>query len=128
MEETKKYPHLQSDFNIRRKRAIEDIIATKGKSVGASMRKAGYGPGYSHNPQDFLNCAKTQKFIDWVNYELTKVAERMEKTRDKAKYKELADTFVNLKKLNLLLGGQATERIAISEEEKAEVDKVLDNN
>jgi hypothetical protein len=124
----RKYKHLNNPANARRKAAIEDIIATKGKSVGESMRKAGYGPGYAHNPQDFLKCAKTQQFIDWVNYELEQVQDGMERTRNKAKYKELADTCVNLMKIKMLLGGQATERIVISEEEKAEVDSVLNNN
>ena len=119
---------IKSSYDIRRKRAVEDILETQGRNLGASMRKAGYAENYARIPQIFMRTNKTKAMLDWINYEVEKCADRMDKTRSKAKYKELSDSLVNLKKLGQLLGGQATERIVISPEEKEEVDRAFNIN
>jgi len=115
------------NLDIRRIEALDNIMANRGAKKGEAMRKAEYSKAYSKNPKQFLNAKKTKELLGWIDYELEQIAKRMEKTRNKAKYKELSDTFVNLKKLNQLLGGNATERIVITEAEKQEIDDAFDN-
>ncbi len=118
---------LNNDTSIRRKRTVMKMVANGGKQIGKTMEAEGYSKAYAHNPQKFLNAKKTKELLGWIDYELEQIASRMEKTRNKAKYKELSDTFVNLKKLNQLLGGQATERIVITPEDKKEIDDAFEN-
>lgn len=112
----------------RRAKAIELILANKGKNIQKCLIEAGYGKGYAHNPQDFLNTKEVRMKLDWLKYECEQLQIRMDKTRNKAKYKELSDTYVNLKKLHQLLGGNPTEIFKISDEEKAEVDRAFRDN
>ena len=111
----------------RRMKAIELIVANKGKHKGESLVQAGYSDKYATNPNQFLKTDAVQRELDFLKYEQTKIKERMEKTRNKARYKELTDTYVNFKKLGQLIGGEATERIAITPEERKDVDDAFLN-
>ena len=113
---------------IRRKTAIEKIIESKGKNKGKCLREAGYKKGYEVNPHEFMNTKKVRKELDFIKYEMDQIKLRMEKTRNKAKYKELADTYQGFSKINQLLGGNPTDRLVITSEEKAKVDEAFKLN
>jgi hypothetical protein len=114
-------------YEKKRLKAVELIIDSKGKNVGEQLKRAGYSDNYAHNPQNFLATDAVKKEIDFIKYEKAKIIERMDKTRKKAKYKELSDSYLGFSKLNQLLGGGATERIVITPTEKEEVDKAFNN-
>ena len=120
--------HIPSRNDIRRKTAISKILESKGKNKGKSLKEAGYSNNYAINPSEFLNTKKVKKELDWLKYEMEQIQLRMEKTRDKAKYKELGDTYQGFSKIQQLLGGGATERIVITDEERSAVDKAFNNN
>lgn len=113
-------------LDIRRVKALDGIIASRGVDKGKIMRDSGYSEAYAKNPRQFLNAKKTKSLLSWIDFELEEIAKRMDKTRNKAKYKELSDSFVNLKKLNQLIGGGATERLAITAEDKKQVDEAFE--
>jgi len=114
------------DLDLRRVEAVNKMVASGGAEKGKAMIESGYTKAYAKNPKKFLRCKKTQELLGWIDYEIAQIAKRMDKTRDKARYKELSDSFVNLKKLSQLIGGQATERIEISDKDKKEIDAVFD--
>ena len=116
------------NLNIRRVEAIDNIVSSRGKDKGKAMIKAGYSKAYAKNPKQFLNTSTTKGLLNWIDYELEKIAKRMDQTRDQAKYKELSDSFVNLKKLKLLAGGNPTEILEISDKERQEVLDAFNNN
>ena len=116
------------DSDKRRIKAIELILANKGKNIQKYLIEAGYSKEYAHNPSDFLNTKEVLKKLDWFKYECEAIKERMDKTRNKAKYKELSDSFSALTKLQQLLGGNPTEIFKITEEEKSAVDKAFKDN
>ena len=92
------------------------------------MVEAGFSVNYADNPSQFMNTKKVKKELDWLKYEQEQIRDRMEKTRNKAKYKELGDTYQGLSKITQLVGGNPTERIIISSEDKEAIDKAfLDN-
>ncbi len=113
---------------IRRKSAISKIVERKGKNKGKSLRESGYSKKYATNPSQFLNTKKVRKELDFIKYEMDQIKIRMEKTRNKAKYKELADTYQGFSKINQLLGGNPTDRLVITSEEKAKVDEAFKLN
>jgi hypothetical protein len=117
---------VYKDLDIRRVKTLEGIVASRGVGKGKIMKKEGYSKAYAKNPKQFLNCKKTQSLLGWIDFELKKIAERMDKTRNEAKYKELSDSFVNLKKLHQLLGGGVTDRIQITDEDKKAVDEAFE--
>jgi len=115
------------DLDLRRIEAVNKMVENGGASKGKAMIESGYTEAYAKNPKKFLKCKKTQELLGWIDYEIQQIAKRMDKTRDKARYKELSDSFVNLKKLSQLIGGQATERIEISDKDKKEIDAVFND-
>ena len=119
---------LRKDTNLRRKMTIEKILENKGKSVSRALKESGYAVNYAKNPKFFLNAKKTKALLGWIDYELQQIALRMDKTRNKAKYKELSDTFVNMKKLSQLIGGNPTERIELAPAQKEEIDNLFEEN
>lgn len=116
---------IPSKTAIKRKTALSKIIETKGMNISKCLKEADYSDAYAHNPQDFMNTKAVKKELDWLKYEQEQIRLRMEKTRNKAKYKELSDTYVGLSKINQLLGGNPTERIQISEEDKRMIDEAF---
>lgn len=120
--------HIPSKNDIKRKTAISKILESKGKNKRKSLILAGYKENYADNPSQFMNTKKVRKELDWLKYEQEQIRERMEKTRNKAKYRELSDTYIGLSKITQLLGGNPTERIQISDEEKQKVDEAFNNN
>ena len=92
------------------------------------MKEAQYSDNYANNPLQFMNTNKVKQELDWIKYEQERIRERMEKTRNKAKYKELGDVYQGIGKISQLIGGGATERIMITEEEKQKVDEAFNNN
>lgn len=113
---------------IRRKIALSKIIENKGKDKRKSMIRAGFKPSYADIPSQFMNTKKVRKELDWLKYEQEQIRLRMEKTRNKAKYKELGDLYLGLSKINQLLGGNPTDRLVITSEEKAKVDEAFKAN
>lgn len=118
----------QSPQSIRRTKALKLILDSKGKNKSKCLKEAGFSLAYAHNPQDFMNTTAVKKELDWLKYELEAIRERMEKTRSKAKYRELSDTYIGLSKINQLLGGNPTERLMITAKEREEVDQAFNNN
>lgn len=115
------------EYEKKRLKAIELIVERKGKDKGRSLIEAGYSEKYAINPNQFLSTDKVKKELNFIEYEKERIKERLEKTRKKAKYKELSDSYLGFSKLNQLLGGGATERIVITPEEKKEVDNAFEN-
>ena len=114
--------------DIRRTTAISKILGSKKKNIKKSMVEAGFSVNYADNPSQFMNTKKVKKELDWLKYEQEQIRDRMEKTRNKAKYKELGDTYQGLSKITQLVGGNPTERIIISSKDKEAIDKAfLDN-
>ena len=117
-----------SQSDKRRTTAISKILGSKGKNKKKSLIEAGFSVNYADNPSQFMNTKKVKKELDWLKYEQEQIRDRMEKTRNKAKYKELGDTYQRLNKITQLIGGNPTERIIISSEDKEAIDKAfLDN-
>ena len=111
-----------SKYAAKRKKAIEAIVITKGKRKDLSLLQAGYSEAYSGNPSQFMATNAVKKELNFLQYETDRIKERLEKTRNKAKYKELSDSYVGFKKLGQLIGGNPTERLVISAEERRAVD------
>lgn len=115
-------------MEVRRLKAIECILATKGKNIKKCLLEAGYGPAYAANSQHFMNTKEVRMKLDWFKYECEEIRKRMDKTRNKARYKELSDSYLGLKKLHQLLGGNPTEIIKITDKEKKAVDDAFGLN
>jgi len=114
--------------DIRRITAISKILGSKNKNKKKSMIESGFSLNYANNPSQFMNTKKVRKELDFLKYELERIQEQMDRTRNKAKYKELADTYQGFSKLSQLLGGNPTEKIQISVEDKDLIDRAFQNN
>jgi len=94
---------------LLRKKLSENLCKKPKKPTGKMMREVGYSKSYSKKPQQWFNTKAGKDFLAWLDYEIEQVANRMNEERNKAKYKELADTLVNLKKLKQTLEGKPIE-------------------
>ena len=114
-------------YTKKRLKAIELLIDRKGKDKGECLRLAGYSDNYAHNPQNFTKTLKTRAILDYFGTEIEEIKKRMAKTRNKARYKELGDLMLGMVKMSQLMSGEATERIAITPEERKDVDDAFLN-
>ncbi len=94
---------------IRQQEMKKIIVGNLGKSLRDAMIKSGYSVNYADNPQQFAMTRAGKEIGEWIEFEISKVQEEMNSKRNKANYKDLADTLMNLKKLNQLLIGKPTE-------------------
>jgi len=94
---------------LLRKKLSENLRKKPKKPTGKMMREVGYSKSYSKKPKQWFNTKAGKDFLAWLDYEIEQVANRMNEERNKAKYKELADTLVNLKKLQQTLEGKPGE-------------------
>ena len=96
---------------LLRKKLSENLRKKPKEPTGKMMREVGYSKSYSEKPYLWFNTKAGKKFLDWLDYEIEKITIQMDKVRNKAKYRDLADTLVNLKKLQQALGGKPGEII-----------------
>ena len=94
---------------LLRKKLSENLRKKPKKPTGKMMREVGYSKSYSKKPQQWFNTKPGKNFLAWLDCEIEQIANRMNEVRNKAKYKELADTLVNLKKLKQTLEGKPIE-------------------
>ena len=87
------------DISIRAKHAQKLILENNG-NVSKSLREAGYSDAYAKNPQQFRLTKAGQELIAWIDKECMQIRTAMKRTRNQAKYKELADTLIGLQKLS----------------------------
>jgi hypothetical protein len=118
----------QSNRSIKRTKALTSILENKGKNKFQSLKNAGYSINYAKNPKQFLETDAVKKELNFLEYETEQIKKRLEKTRNKAKYKELTDSYLGFKKLSQLIGGNPTERLQITAKEREEVDEAFNNN
>jgi hypothetical protein len=95
---------------IRQKKLKQEILVNRGKKpMGKMMKEVGYSKAYSKNPQQWLRTKAGKEISKWIDFEIQQIIKRMDDERWLADYKELADTLVNLKKLQQLIEGKPTE-------------------
>jgi len=119
---------IPSKNAVKREKALSRIIENKGKDKGKCLLEAGYSNNYAINPSDFMNTLAVRKELNFLQYETDRIKERLEKTRNRAKYKELTDSYIGFKKLGQLMGGNPTERLTITAEERQAVDEAFKAN
>lgn len=89
-------------------------MVANGRSMRKVLKESGYSQAYADHPSKFRKTKAGQDLMKWIDEENAEIRKCMKKTRNKAKYKELADVHTTQEKLKLLLKGEPTDRSEIS--------------
>lgn len=117
---------------LKQQRAAALLIKYNGVACKA-MKEAGYSPSACRAPGLNLYSRKgfeiaSKGLVEQLEEERQAVIEDMKKKRKKAGYQHLTSSLDTTTKLIQLLGGNATEIIQISDEEKGNIDKLFNKN
>lgn len=105
-------------MNIKQERVKAAILDKLGKkTMGQILRDAGYTDNYADNPAQFFATEDGKEIkggmIVFIEKETKAIMLEMEGKREDAKYRDLSQTLVDLKKMQQLLEGKPTENIEI---------------
>lgn len=122
--------------SIAAKAVAEEVLATIGRGEKPVLEKIAVQKGYSPktargNVKQIVETKSYQEtignspFVQAMIKERDEVIKRMQKTRGKAKYRDLTDALDKLTKNVQLLTGGKTENVGLIEEERKSVQTLI---
>jgi hypothetical protein len=104
--------------SIRAKKALTNLVVNGGNKAKA-LRDAGYSEAVVNTPSKVFDSVELKPEVDRSLSKIDRECERlidsaMQKDLEPEKYSDVVTAYEKLKKLSQLLGGKATENVAMS--------------
>ena len=113
-----KKPKKNQKRTPKQEKALKNLMVADGCTLASAMVKAGYSKKTAHAPIKFTESPvvkpEIDKLISALEEERNAVIERLKKTRNMARYRDLMDGLDKLTKNIQLLSGKATENVGFS--------------